>query len=134
MQETRRNCFGSKNITRPSSSFKPIFLIIVLSKFNFSIAFSFEHCCYFSALVLIYCRLMKGRVTFFRPETIVASSFHRMVLISKVFTIYFSKRSCVVLLISEYQTPKLVTFAWTRIHNGNGHENMEWIFITNAFI
>ena len=39
---------------------------------------------YFSALVLTCFRLTKGRATFFRPETIVASFLHLMVLLFKV--------------------------------------------------
>ena len=39
---------------------------------------------YISALVLTCFRLKKGRATFFRPETIVASFLHSMVLLPKV--------------------------------------------------
>ena len=41
-------------------------------------------CCYISALLLTCLRLMKGRATFFWPETIVASFLHCMVLLPKV--------------------------------------------------
>ena len=43
-------------------------------------------CCYISALMLTCFRLTKGRATFFRPETIVASFLHLMVLFSKQFS------------------------------------------------
>ena len=42
--------------------------------------------CYISVLVLTCFRLTKGRATFFRPETIVASFLHLMVLFSKWFS------------------------------------------------
>ena len=41
-------------------------------------------CCCISALLLNCFRLKKGRAMFFRPETIVASYLHSMVLLSKV--------------------------------------------------
>ena len=54
-------------------------------------------CCYISALQLTSFRLTKGRATFFRPETIVASFLHLMVLFFKVIFNYTSKRQFVVL-------------------------------------
>ena len=51
---------------------------------NLAIVFGFVRCCYISALVLNCFRLKKGRATFFRPETIVASFLHSMVLLPKV--------------------------------------------------
>ena len=41
-------------------------------------------CCYILALVLTCYRLKKGRATFFRPETIVASFLHVTVFLPKV--------------------------------------------------
>ena len=49
-------------------------------------------CCYILALVLTCFRLKKGRATFFRPETIVASFLHLMVLSFKVLLNHSSKR------------------------------------------
>ena len=54
-------------------------------------------CCYFSALVLTCFRLKKGRAAFFRPETIVASFLHLMVLFFKVLLNHSSKRQFLVL-------------------------------------
>ena len=53
-------------------------------------------CCYISALVLTCFRLTKGRVKFFRLETIVDSFFHLMVLFFKVILNHTSKRQFVV--------------------------------------
>ena len=41
-------------------------------------------CCYISSLVLTSFRLKKGRVSYFRPDTIVTSFLHLMVLLFKV--------------------------------------------------
>ena len=54
-------------------------------------------CCYISALVLTCFRLKKSRATFFRPETIVASFLHLMVLFFKALLNYSSKRQSLVL-------------------------------------
>ena len=54
-------------------------------------------CCYISALVLTCFRLKKGHVTFFRPETIVASFLHLMVLFFKLLLNHSSKRQFLVL-------------------------------------
>ena len=67
------------------------------------------HCCYISALVLTCFRLMKGRATFFQPETIVASFLHLMVLLFKVLLNHSSKchflvRHCHFSTISEIQS------------------------------
>ena len=43
------------------------------------------HRCYISVVVLTCFCLKKGRATFFRPETIVASFLHRMVYFSKCY-------------------------------------------------
>ena len=69
MQETRNNCFGSK---KRSS--------------NVTVTVAVTATCYYyiSALVLNCFRLKKGRATIFRPETIVASFLHSMVLLPKV--------------------------------------------------
>ena len=52
---------------------------------------------YISTLVLTYSRLKKGRATFFRPEAIVASFLHLMVLSFRVIFNHTSKRQIVVL-------------------------------------
>ena len=49
--------------------------------------------CYIWALVLTCFRLTKGRATHFRPETIVASFLHLMVLLSKVLLNHSWKQS-----------------------------------------
>ena len=54
-------------------------------------------CSYNPALVLTCFRLKKGRDTYFRPETIVASFLHSMVLLPKVLSNHFWKRQFVVL-------------------------------------
>ena len=41
---------------------------------------------FFAALVLTYCHLMKGCVTFFLSKTIVVSFLHLMILICKIYT------------------------------------------------
>ena len=46
----------------------------------------FKNCCLFTALVLTYFHQTKSRATFFRPETVVASFLHLMVLYSKWFS------------------------------------------------
>ena len=66
-----------------------IFLInqslrVFLINQNLATVFGFVHCCYILALVLTCFRLTMGRATYFRPETIVTSFFHLMVLLSKV--------------------------------------------------
>ena len=73
MQETRNNCFGSK--IRSTT-------LLQAKKVSTSAEMRY---CYISALVLTCFRLMKGRTTYFRPETIVASLLQLMVLIFKVF-------------------------------------------------
>ena len=54
-------------------------------------------CCYISALVLNCFRLKKGRATLFRPEKIVASFLHSMVLLPKMPFNHFWKHQFVVL-------------------------------------
>ena len=54
-------------------------------------------CCYISALVLTCYRLKKGRATFYRPETIVASLLLLMVLSLKVIFNHILKRQFMVL-------------------------------------
>ena len=97
MQETRNNCFGSKNVARPffrrnqlstsaemqQQRTKPNTMVFVIN-FNLAIVFGFVRCCCNSALLLNCFRLKKGRDTFFRPETIVASFLHFMVFLPKV--------------------------------------------------
>ena len=56
-----------------------------------------QRCCCISALVLNCFRLKKDRATFFRPETIVASFLHWMVILLKVLFNHFLKRQFVVL-------------------------------------
>ena len=55
-------------------------------------------CGYIIALVLTCFWLTKGRVTFFRPATIVARFLHLIVLFYKIIINYTSKRQFVVLL------------------------------------
>ena len=59
-------------------------LLQILLNLNLAIVFGFVRCCYISALVLTCFRLKKDRAAFFRPETIVASFLHPMVLLFKV--------------------------------------------------
>ena len=87
MQETRNNCFGSKKCST-------ILLQVKTGKHKSRNV----HCCYVSTLVLTYFPLTKGRATFFRPETIVVSFLHLMVLFYKVIFNHTSKCHFVVLL------------------------------------
>ena len=54
-------------------------------------------CCYISARVLTCFHLMKGRASYFRHETLVASFLHHMVLLSKVLLNHSRKKQFVVL-------------------------------------
>ena len=95
MQETRNNCFGSKissttlrqaktdkhecrNVTE---MYKTKYNGKVFIYWAYDILFGFVHCCYISSIVLTCFRLKKGRATYFRPEIIVASILHLMVLL-----------------------------------------------------
>ena len=64
----------------------PTFLVNKALTFRstFSIFNSFVRCCYISALWITCFYLTKGRVTFLRPKTIVASFLHLMVIFFKV--------------------------------------------------
>ena len=78
MQETRNNNFGSKIRSTALCQAKT-------DKHecqNITATY-----CYISALVLSCFRLTKGRATYFRPEIIVASFLHLMVLLFKVLLI-----------------------------------------------
>ena len=88
MQETRNNIFGSKNVARPFFRRKQL---------STSAEMEQQRCCCISALVLNSFRLKKGRATFFRPENIVASFLHSMVLLPKVLLNNSWKRQFVVL-------------------------------------
>ena len=68
--------------------------------------YSNVHCCFFSVLVLTCYRLMKGRATFYRPETIVASLFLLMVLSFKVILNHTSKHQFVVLYFRIYYSKR----------------------------
>ena len=81
MQETRKNCFGSKirsTILRQTKTGK-------------------HECLLTWVLVLTCFRLTKGRAVYFPPETIVASFLHLMVLLPKVSFKHSCKRQLVVL-------------------------------------
>ena len=78
LTETRNNCFRLKKC---STTF----------------------CVLFTCSSLLTCfRLTKGRATFFRPETIVASFLHLMALFFKVIFQRYFKRQFVVLLFHNY--------------------------------
>ena len=62
----------------------------------------FVRCCYISALVLNCFRLTKSRAMYFRPETILASFLHVMVLLFKVLFNHLR-------YISYFQNPSLKT-------------------------
>ena len=55
-------------------------------------------CCYIAAFVFTCFRRTDDRITLFRPETIVASFLHLMMLFYKVIMNHSSKRQFVVLL------------------------------------
>ena len=77
MQETRNKCFGSKKHSTTLLSAK--------GKYECgNIMLHLLHCCYIKALMLTYFHLTKGRVTFFRSETIVTSLLHLMELFFKM--------------------------------------------------
>ena len=80
------------------------FLKVLLINFNFSIAFGFVRCRYFTALVLICFCLTKGRVTFFHPKKLLRVSFILWCYFPKWSTTFFSKYQFVV-LVFEYMTP-----------------------------
>ena len=86
MQETCKNCFGSKKRSTTLLQEK-----------------TGKHECrnltatYISALVLICFRLKQGRATFFRPETIVANFLFLMVSPFKVLVNHSAKRQFLVL-------------------------------------
>ena len=65
-------------------------------------------CCYISALVLSCFRLKKDRATFFRPETIVASFLHSMLLLPKVFSLciqsFFENASLWCFIVTRQKT------------------------------
>ena len=69
MQETCKNCFGSKKVKQEYLKIRGVI---------------------YSALVLTCFCLTKGHATFFRPETIVVSLLHLMVLFFKVIFNYNS--------------------------------------------
>ena len=56
------------------------FLKAIVINLNHANVLGFVRCCYVSALVLTCFRRTKGRATYFRPETIVESFLHLMVL------------------------------------------------------
>ena len=88
MQETRYNCFGSKmrSMTlRQAKAGKHECRNIAVT-YETYIFRTYQH---ISALVLTCFRLTKGQAVFFRPETIVASFLHLMVLLSKVLLNHF---------------------------------------------
>ena len=81
MQETRNNCFWSKKCSttlRQAKTSKH-------ERRNVTAT-------YISALVLTCFRLTKGHAMFFRPERIVASFLHLMVLLFKVLLNHSLKR------------------------------------------
>ena len=103
MQETRNYCFGSKKCSTTLRQTK-----------------TGKHECqditttlllYFGALVLTYFCLKKGRTTFFRLETIVASLLHLMVLHFKVI---FNQESA--------------RFWWKSENRKWDIESREWVF------
>ena len=47
------------------------------------------HCCFFMAFMFMYFHLTKDWVTFFQPETFVASFLYCMLLVCKVFINHF---------------------------------------------
>ena len=65
MQETRNNCFGSKNVARPFFRRKQL---------NTSAEMQQQRTCCISALVLNCFRLTKGRATFFDPKQLLRVS------------------------------------------------------------
>ena len=74
MQETRNNCFGSKKCSTTLLQAKTVkheCRNVIVTR-----------CCYSNC----YCNVT---ATFFRPETIVASFLHSMVLLPKVFFNHF---------------------------------------------
>ena len=102
MQETHNNCFGSKKHRTTLLQAK-----------------TGKHECwnvtamYISALVLTCFRLKKGRAMFFRPETIVVSFLHLMVLFFKVLLNHSSKRQFLVLhWIHCQKCPKTVKYEY----------------------
>ena len=81
--------------------------------------FNFLHRCYISPLVFTCFRMMKGRATFFPPETIVVSFLHLMMLFYKVIFNYTLKRQsvvlhfCIILIILLFASQILnVTMMW----------------------
>ena len=100
MQKTRNNCFLSKirsttlrqaktdkHECRNLLYFESLLTCLRLTKGRAMFFFTLlpeGNSLSCSALVLTCFRLMKGRATYFRPETIVASFLHLMVLLFKI--------------------------------------------------
>ena len=74
-------------------------------------------CCWISALVLTCFRLTKGCATFFRPETIVASFLHLMVLFYKEIFNHTSKHQFVVLHFCILHYSYVLIFIFDSCHN-----------------
>ena len=68
MQEIRNHCFSSKKCNTIPHQTKIVCW------------------CHFAFFVFIYFPLTKGRIRFFRPETMIESFLHLMMLLCKVFT------------------------------------------------
>ena len=85
MEENQNNCFRSKYVVQP-------FFMRARVSAEIYVAVTLRHSC------LPVFRLTKGHATFFRPETIVASFLHSMVLLLlKVLPNNSSKRPFLVL-------------------------------------
>ena len=81
MQETCNNCFGSKicsTTLRQAKTGKHKWRNVI------TMYFTLRMYCYISALMFNCFFLTKSRVTYFQPETTVASFLHFMVLLFKV--------------------------------------------------
>ena len=101
MRETCNNCFGSKKCSttllqaktgkhecrKITATYVAVVAWLFFRRKQVSTSAKMSQqcsCCYILALVLTCFRPKKGRATFFRPKTIVASFSHSMVLLPKV--------------------------------------------------
>ena len=85
MQETRNNCFGSKNVARPFFRRKQL-----------STSAEMQRCCCISALVLNCFHLKNGRATFFDPKQLLRVSCIFWCYYPKCYSIIIKHIKCLV--------------------------------------